>query len=954
MPLWINAESKESKYYYDNLSRLRGVDGPDGSSNWYYNGNPVDVLYEYDDVGDLTTKKDANGTFTYNYDDIYRLKEIWRYDGQQSTLLVDFIYDKAFFSYSPASEYINPKGRLGKMRTYGVDSIMYYYNDRGDMSRKVIGINGLSSLRLSTYKYNIASACTLLSTSGHSVKYHYDCLGRLKDIPNLINNLTYNPAGQITKIQRPNGVIDTFTYDNRLRPTLIRAYKTSDILKLGYWYEPNSNVDSIADYLNSQYSQGFAYEALNRLTNVYSTGGIQSFTYDAVGNRLSKTGASYTYYTGTNRLKTDHRGWTYYYDNNGNITSRSDGANFTYDWNNRLIQYTKGIKSLDFAYNASGLRVKKHYSESMPPEAQGELGSLFTDGINDLGIKSKGSDSLYNKGRDIDKVWAKGSGSYYEFAIVYRHLFSETGKMKLFITLDLDTIPNSGRITLPEDTMTRVSKKAAWEYCIYVGDNEYGLYQYLTNFHLTNYQSMPYGMSVVKTPGPAGIVKIKILKSLLSDAPMLRFTVSSFAPDQLLNPNPDTLHQGGSRASDVYPGSPEVFGGEIPGYVQVSSGGVAPTGAVVEYTVYYIYDGINPILELAPNNSILTRYVYAGGLHIAKISGADTLWYHCDALGSPRKMTNESGAVVWTGAYQPFGEMLSGSGNVHGFTGKELDFESGLNYFCQRYYDSQIGRFMTLDPVDDKSGISPYAYCSNNPLRFTDPTGEKFSDLEMEEKFWFMKDYGIWKAGQPDLWSTFASWPGSMASYMKAHHEFYAQVYLNEYISQMMHYYAKHDYFKQTYQYGTTTVEIYEYFNPIVMAVMIGLNRYENPELVAGSGAGMGSTYTPEVELSLMISAYYKFIDGNYPIHGSTLVPAYAVRYLIGDRNIWTCADWSYELNSVFESMNLKYWQTKVVNIWKVHSLVSANYNERTRYFDPYFMAPFLYGFQVFPPLPYR
>ncbi|MEO0124249.1 MAG: RHS repeat-associated core domain-containing protein [candidate division WOR-3 bacterium] len=79
-------------------------------------------------------------------------------------------------------------------------------------------------------------------------------------------------------------------------------------------------------------------------------------------------------------------------------------------------------------------------------------------------------------------------------------------------------------------------------------------------------------------------------------------------------------------------------------------------------------------------------------------AGADTSWYHCDALGSPRKMTNESGVVVWTGAYQPFGEMLAGSGNVHGFTGKELDAETGLNYFCLRYYDSQIGRFITLDP----------------------------------------------------------------------------------------------------------------------------------------------------------------------------------------------------------------------------------------------------------------
>ncbi|MEO0107363.1 MAG: RHS repeat-associated core domain-containing protein [candidate division WOR-3 bacterium] len=100
---------------------------------------------------------------------------------------------------------------------------------------------------------------------------------------------------------------------------------------------------------------------------------------------------------------------------------------------------------------------------------------------------------------------------------------------------------------------------------------------------------------------------------------------------------------------------------------------------------------------------------------------------NCDALGSPRKMTDESGLVSWTGAYQPFGEMLAGSGNVHGFTGKELDSETGLNYFCLRYYDSQIGRFITLDSfggyIELPQTQNRYAYCINNPLKYIDPLG---------------------------------------------------------------------------------------------------------------------------------------------------------------------------------------------------------------------------------------
>ena len=64
---------------------------------------------------------------------------------------------------------------------------------------------------------------------------------------------------------------------------------------------------------------------------------------------------------------------------------------------------------------------------------------------------------------------------------------------------------------------------------------------------------------------------------------------------------------------------------------------------------------------------------------------------------------------------------LSQTSNIRGGN-KKLDSESGLNYFCQRYYDPQIGGFTQLDPQGSPAS-SPYAYCFNNPLKFTDPTG---------------------------------------------------------------------------------------------------------------------------------------------------------------------------------------------------------------------------------------
>jgi RHS repeat-associated protein len=233
-------------------------------------------------------------------------------------------------------------------------------------------------------------------------------------------------------------------------------------------------------------------------------------------------------------------------------------------------------------------------------------------------------------------------------------------------------------------------------------------------------------MLVQKTTGTVGSIKLKVSKSLINNPQAIRFTISTYNPNVMSNP--DSLWQGGSVASDVFPGTKETFGGEINGY-----GEITPIGSkeVKDYTIYYVYDGINPIVEYSPNGSVLARYVYAGGRHIAKIAGADTHWYHCDALGSPRKMTREDGDTVWSALYYPFGETnTSGKAdNTHDFTGKEYDSEMGLNYFCQRYYDPQIGRFITLDPFGGYTEVpqtqNRYVYCMNNPLKYIDPLGLK-------------------------------------------------------------------------------------------------------------------------------------------------------------------------------------------------------------------------------------
>jgi RHS repeat-associated protein len=83
------------------------------------------------------------------------------------------------------------------------------------------------------------------------------------------------------------------------------------------------------------------------------------------------------------------------------------------------------------------------------------------------------------------------------------------------------------------------------------------------------------------------------------------------------------------------------------------------------------------------------------------------------------------------------------------FTGKERDAETGLDYFEARYFSSAQGRFTSTDPVisgphklNDPQNWNLYVYARNNPLRFTDPTGEIIEEQIDDE---YKKRYERWK-----------------------------------------------------------------------------------------------------------------------------------------------------------------------------------------------------------------
>ena len=119
-------------------------------------------------------------------------------------------------------------------------------------------------------------------------------------------------------------------------------------------------------------------------------------------------------------------------------------------------------------------------------------------------------------------------------------------------------------------------------------------------------------------------------------------------------------------------------------------------------------------------------------------TSGETRYYHADAIGSTRLLTDAAGTIVTRHDFLAFGEEPSAAAvsNVRRFAGKERDVETGFDYFGARYYASGSGRFTTVDPMvpfqaslRDPQLWNRYAYVRNNPLRYTDPDGRCIWDL---------------------------------------------------------------------------------------------------------------------------------------------------------------------------------------------------------------------------------
>jgi RHS repeat-associated protein len=160
-------------------------------------------------------------------------------------------------------------------------------------------------------------------------------------------------------------------------------------------------------------------------------------------------------------------------------------------------------------------------------------------------------------------------------------------------------------------------------------------------------------------------------------------------------------------------------------------------------TTYYLYSEVGLAAEVDASGKVLVSY----GWHpehedstyplFARMpdpaNGATAyryVYYHNDQLGTPQRITDKAGTLLWKAEYDSFGKATVTATATHPITnnlrfpGQYFDAETGLHYNNRRFYEPESGRYVTRDPIGFEGGLNLYAYARHNPVVYTDPSGE--------------------------------------------------------------------------------------------------------------------------------------------------------------------------------------------------------------------------------------
>lgn len=656
-------------------------------------GKAVQFLPFFDDTFDYSPPLSGQSALSWEYDPLGRITRTTNPDGTFSSVLyhplTEVLYDEED-NESSSLHFDTPK-------TLSFDGL-----DRLVMVQERNIVSDTQEIYTTTYRYDPLSNLTgITDNQGYTKTLDYDALSRrvhLHDPDRGSIWFEYDDAGNLIKTEDAKGQIIKYEYDAVNRP--IRELWLLD-------------EDTTVEYVHYHYDDDISTEhpnaqnTLGRLSYIEDQVGTEFFSYDARGNRSghvrhfeSPTLAFVT------RMDYDAM------DRQVSLTY-ADGFKVTYEYNEQgLLETIPGFID-NVEYLASGQRVSIFYSNN--------------------------TISTY----DYDK------------RLRLKHLHTQHGTESLQdLTYEFDSTNNivsitDGRSEQPDESdQSQVFTYDALYRLIHAGGS-YGDIQYA-------YDSI--GNMVEKT-GPAEEPGLTLAQLTYGEENTGPHALSSVGADTYIYDANGNLQSRGlvNHQWDYRDQLVKVDDGDlISSYAYDADGQrvrqVVEVGGEIkqilypnQYTefrngelVHFIFDGDQRIAEAVTSIDQANLSAGLDDERDERLFALESInWYVGDHLRSTSLLVDWQGQTVSELIYFPYGieRFSSDADNVnYRFAGKEVD-PTGLQYFGARFYDAEIGRFISVDPryrdgfgtnlVSPKIAVnSAYAYAANNPIRYVDPTGE--------------------------------------------------------------------------------------------------------------------------------------------------------------------------------------------------------------------------------------
>jgi RHS repeat-associated protein len=779
-----DAKDQRITFTYDGVNRILTEDYHDEAQPFSFGfvfdptrlvspSNRADVVYFYDtplpslDQGDGTTAtaRNVKGLLAY----------VWDVAGEEHTSRdergrAEWIVKRIFDSRSPSMLQPVLRSSTAEGGRFNPSTPLVSY-------RTGFAYDSMDRLTRLTYPDN------------DEVHYAYNERNLLASISGgpsgfILPRLSYAPSDQQTGIQYGNGVNTTYAYDQRARLaklSTLNAQLSTELIHFDYEFDPASNIQAIHDLRpgsvaaeggKRRNTQVFAYDDLDRLTRVQYSFNLPSqpirndgqihYRYDRIGNMVSQTsdiahlekGLSVTdqgamtmggsagawgrigrtnaepgphAVTRISNSKSQISNRDFPYDGNGNMTS-IDGLACTWDFKDRLVRVEDDAMTAEYAYDFTDRRILKRVIPKVGTRstASPQSGAAGTNSV--LPEISNGGDAVERVPTTV-----LYPGKHFE---VREHeqptKYVWNGGMRVArVTGSLSANERVQRLRLyPGWNLVALAVNSTNAVAQLKAASSPGA-SLIESIYQWNPDSKDYRELIGTEALSAGAVLW--LKSSDAANVSLKGTYSSPTNVQIAasgNYYSATGLQAQSVSNALPPGvTAWFFDAENQRWRSQIGGELNLPSDLPEF--------------LSPSEALFIHAPAPANLQAPEPTLA-IRHYHQDHLGSSSYVSDAQGNVVEESAFYPFGALRTNhrplsEGDPYGFTQKEKDRESGLNYFEARYQFASLGRFLTVDPFLAGVGsiavplmeklrfmpqrLNPYAYVLNNPLKFNDPSG---------------------------------------------------------------------------------------------------------------------------------------------------------------------------------------------------------------------------------------